>query len=346
MSVISYKCPNCGGDLRFDPQSQKYKCEFCVSLFNQEELEDTNPQAKAGTAQEGAEESHAMVYSCPSCGAEVVTDETTAATFCYYCHNPVVLKGRLEGEYLPEKVIPFQIDRESALKQFLDYVKKKKFVPGAFFNQKQVEKLTGVYFPYWVCREEMQGELRATATNVRIWRAGEIEYTETKFYDVERAGNIHLEELTRNALQKANRELVEGVLPFPLQDGCAFSMGYLSGFQAEKRDLEKKDLQGEVVQESEGYAKKLLRDSIHGYATVTTKDARISVDSEEWDYVLLPVWTLTYRCKDGKLFYYAMNGATGRVCGKLPIDYGKIAILFLAIFIPVLMLGLLGGYFI
>ncbi len=132
MSVISYKCPNCGGDLRFDPQSQKYKCEFCVSLFNQEELEDTNPQAKAGTAQEGAEESHAMVYSCPSCGAEVVTDETTAATFCYYCHNPVVLKGRLEGEYLPEKVIPFQIDRESALKQFLDYVKKK-VRSGAFF---------------------------------------------------------------------------------------------------------------------------------------------------------------------------------------------------------------------
>ncbi len=51
----------------------------------------------------------------------------------------------------------------------------------------------------------------------------------------------------------------------------------------------------------------MLRDSIHGYATVTTKDARISVDSEEWDYVLLPVWTLTYRGKDGKLFYYAMN---------------------------------------
>ncbi len=38
-----------------------------------------------------------LVYICPSCGAEVVTDATTAATFCYYCHNPVVLSEKLTG---------------------------------------------------------------------------------------------------------------------------------------------------------------------------------------------------------------------------------------------------------
>ena len=99
------------------------------------------------------------------------------------------------------------------------------------------------------------GELRATATNVRIWRAGEIEYTETKFYDVERAGNIYLRGAHQKCFAEGQPRAGGGSTPFPLQDGCAFSMGYLSGFQAEKRDLEKKDLQGEVVQESEGYAK-------------------------------------------------------------------------------------------
>ena len=66
-----------------------------------------------------------MYYSCPSCGAEIVTDATTAATFCYYCHNPVVLGKRLEGTYLPNKIIPFEISREEAEKKFLDFVGKK-----------------------------------------------------------------------------------------------------------------------------------------------------------------------------------------------------------------------------
>ena len=125
MEVITYKCPNCGGDLTFDPASGKYKCEYCLSSFTQEEAEKANPKAAealngeddAAGAQEASdaqkessteetkgetEQGEAVVYICPNCGAEIVTDATTAATYCFYCHNPVVLSGRLSGEYMPE----------------------------------------------------------------------------------------------------------------------------------------------------------------------------------------------------------------------------------------------------
>ena len=39
MAVISFKCPNCDGELIFDPATQNYKCEYCVSTFKQEELD-------------------------------------------------------------------------------------------------------------------------------------------------------------------------------------------------------------------------------------------------------------------------------------------------------------------
>lgn len=117
MEVITYKCPNCGGDLTFDPASGKYKCEYCLSSFTQEEAERANPKAAealngeddAAGAQEASdaqkessteetkgetEQGEAVVYTCPNCGAEIVTDATTAATYCFYCHNPVVLSGR------------------------------------------------------------------------------------------------------------------------------------------------------------------------------------------------------------------------------------------------------------
>lgn len=346
MSAISYKCPNCGGDLQFDPETQQYKCEYCISNFSQAELEKANPAVEEERAEErkAPDGSGAVVYTCPSCGAEIVTDETTAATFCFYCHNPVVLKGRLEGEWLPEKVIPFKISRKKAEEQFLAYVKKKKFIPHAFFNKKQIEKLSGVYFPYWVCTEDMEGTMKAKATKIRIWRGGDIEYTETRYYDVERSGDIQIRELTRNALSKADRKLVEGVQPFPMEECREFSMGYLSGFQAEKRDLERSDFQEEVCAQAKNYAEGMLKDSISGYNTVVPKDTRIHIRREQWDYVLLPVWTLTYQGKNDKVYYYAMNGVTGNVCGELPLDYKKVALLFLAVALPVLLLCLMGGY--
>ena len=98
MAVISYKCPNCDGELIFDPATQKYKCEYCNSLFSQEELdamkpaESTEKKADATEAtsqtddqaeeQADAKQEEAVYYTCPSCGAEIVTAATTAATFC------------------------------------------------------------------------------------------------------------------------------------------------------------------------------------------------------------------------------------------------------------------------
>lgn len=162
MAIISFKCPNCGGELIFDPATQKYKCEYCNSLFTQEELDAMKPMQgeepdAVAQEQEGGEradetvaaeqtageresepEGEAVYYSCPSCGAEIVTDATTAATFCYYCHNPVVLGKRLEGTYLPNKIIPFEIGREEAEKKFLDFVGKKKYVPKAFLTKSRL----------------------------------------------------------------------------------------------------------------------------------------------------------------------------------------------------------------
>lgn len=46
-ATITYKCPNCGGGLQFDPDKQKYACEYCLSEFTQEELGRLSPEASA-----------------------------------------------------------------------------------------------------------------------------------------------------------------------------------------------------------------------------------------------------------------------------------------------------------
>ncbi|MFR8247781.1 MAG: hypothetical protein ACLVAT_00215 [Lachnospiraceae bacterium] len=99
------------------PTCQSYACPYCNSEFSQEQIDtmqkgkQPSQESEAADSAKGQEQEEAAVYVCPNCGAEIVTDPTTAATECYYCQSPVVLSERVSGEYLPQEIIPFAIDR-------------------------------------------------------------------------------------------------------------------------------------------------------------------------------------------------------------------------------------------
>ena len=347
MAAITYKCPNCGGGLIFDPKTQKYGCEYCRSQFSQEELE-----ALSGD-QDGEKESRtedlegAALYTCPSCGAQIVTDETTAATFCYYCHNPVVLSGRLSGEFRPDLVIPFQIDRKKAREIFGQWVGRKKFVPEAFCSEGSLETMTGVYYPYWMYSCHIYGKLEGQGTMVSQTTAGDMRITTTRIYEVSRSGETRIQGLLRSALKKGDRNLAEGVQPFETEKAQEFSMGLLSGFQAEKRDMESSRFSQEAGREVEEFFLDGLKNQGGAYSSFQVTDRQVHRDQEKWSYALLPVWTLTYReRRSGKIYYFALNGQTGKTCGCLPVDKGKLAVLFASVFFPILIFMLIVGYFI
>ena len=52
--------------------------------------------------------------ACPSCGAEMICDATTAAASCPYCGNPTIVPGQFTGGLRPELVIPFKLDKAAA----------------------------------------------------------------------------------------------------------------------------------------------------------------------------------------------------------------------------------------
>lgn len=360
--VLTHKCPNCDGPLLFNPSDQNFHCEYCLSVFSEEEIAlfeaapptDSIKETTATTETQETDKalSEMDLFSCPSCGAEIVTDATTAATFCFYCHNPVVLQGRISGEFLPERVLPFAFEKEEAVTQFLNWANQQRFIPKDFFNEAQIEKLTGVYFPYWTVDADLTGSLRANATKVRVWRAGNYEYTQTAKYRVGREGKLSFKHFIKNALRKnVPVKIVESVQPFPLEKAIPFKSQYLAGFQAEKRDLELADIQQEINQQLKHYGEQLLSDSVSGYTAVYNQQGKLSIKNQRANYVLLPVWLLTYQNQQGtddatKLYYYAMNGHSGKISGKLPIDRKKLLLFSGAIGLGLLILVLIGGYLI
>ncbi len=364
MAAMIFKCPNCGGDLRFAPEKQRFQCEYCLSEFSQEQMEQSSVQieemeqsireedflrekAEEENSDIVSKEERSVMYSCPNCGAEIVTDETTAATFCYYCHNPVVLSGRMQGAYHPDGVIPFAMDREKAREIFEQWIARKKYLPKAFYAPEQLEKMAGVYFPYWLYDCEVEGELEGEGRTQKLWTEGNLQFTRTEKYDINRKGTMEIHNLTRNALSKGNRKLVEGVMPFDMTQMQAFQMGYLSGFLAENRDMEKEQFAQEVGAEVSAFAEQSLKSSVSGYDSVQYRKKETRVCESHWRYVLMPVWTMTYKDpKTDKVYYFACNGQTGKVCGELPVDPGRLMGLFLSCFIPVLIVLLVIGYWI
>lgn len=361
MATLTYKCPNCDGGLIFDPESQRFSCEYCMSKFTEAELEVLNPASQEDTQKTGAGDTSSeaddsnnadatngvnngetMEYTCPSCGAEVVTDITTAATFCYYCHNPVVLQSRLTGDFTPDKVIPFEITREDAVRRFLGWTGKKWFIPSNFFSKRQIDTITGVYFPHWVVDSDTSASIDAEGKVVRTWTTGDTRYTNTKIYQVIRDADIHLEDVTRPALKKANKKLVDGIHPFNDKKMKDFSMAYLSGFVAEKRDIERNELEEDVNNEIHRHSQSLIRGTASDYTSIGA-GIKSEIKSTDWSYALLPVWTLTYKGGDGDIYYFALNGESGKISGKLPIAFGKLALLFGAISVPVFIILTIWG---
>ncbi len=349
MSVLTYKCPNCGGSLIFQPKTQQYACEYCLSEFDQTALDASTPEADSHVNEDAAlheevpQEEEISLYTCPSCGAQIAADPTTAATFCYYCHNPIVLSGRLSGDQMPSHIVPFQITKEEAKEQFLAWIRGKTYLPPAFYSPAQIERLSGIYFPYWTLDCTLQADLHTTARDLRVWRSHDTEYTETKTYAIHRLGEISLKELTRNALQKSQGRMLEGILPFDLKKAQPFRPSFLSGFQAEVKDLEKETFLQSLKEETDCYAKSLLSHTITSHQHLTTDSFRTYNVQHKWHYTLLPVWILTYQHQQ-ETYYFAMNGQTGEICGRLPIHMRKLVFTCASIFAAITAgITLLGG---
>ncbi len=345
--TVAYQCPCCGAGLAFNPEKQRFACEFCLSEFAEEDLIAAGA-GEAAEAQAKADEAYCAqmnLYQCPNCGAEVVADEHTAADFCYYCHNPIVLSGRLSGQMSPHKIVPFRIDKAEAERLFLDWCRKKWFLPRAFSSSTHAAQIKGVYYPFWVTDADAATAIDGQATTVRTWRAGDYRYTETSHYAIQRAGDIHFEDIVTSALSEADKAMLEGVLPYPSADLTDFSMPYLSGFLAKKRDIERQALTEEVRSRMQDYTRTLLRGTVDSrYSSINVTNTQVNIKSSHWEYALLPIWILTYTDKKGKVYTFAINGSTGKIYGELPVSYPKLAILAAAVAVPATaILSAIGG---
>ena len=336
---ITLKCPGCGSKVTFNPKSGLFECESCDRKLTEEEIykyTDTFNEKAIGDIDLNK-------YHCPVCGAEVLADKNTTAEFCMYCGSSIVFDGRVSGLLKPKYMIPFSIDKKGAIEILKKYLSNYLYVPHSFLKTANLEKISGIYYPFWESDMNTFSSLSAEGTTSRSWTAGERRYTETNYYRINRAGNIHFEDLTINALTSADKKLVESVLPYPIKDHIPFKKTYLSGFYAKKNDLIYEDIENEMKNKMRNYSTTILRNTISGYGSVSIIKKEDTILDENHDYVMLPIWILNYKYL-GKNYTFAINGVTGKCFGEVPISRGKLAIAGTSIAASIFaLIALLGG---
>ena len=265
---------------------------------------------------------HTLV-SCKSCGAEIVSNAETVSTECLYCGNPVVLQQNVRGVVRPDYVLPFKIEKKDAVNILKDFYKGKKLLPNEFKNNNKIEKIAGVYVPFWMFNCESEADLQFTGVNLRTWSDSEYNYTESSYYNVRRAGNMQFDKVPVDASIKMEDNFMDGIEPFDYSEIKDFSPMYLAGYYADKYDVNVEDCTNRIKLRVENTLVSELKASAN-YDTLTTKNAEKSLNINEVKYALIPVWMLNTRY-NGVMYQFAINGQTGKVSGILPIDKGKLS---------------------
>lgn len=335
-------CPACNTELNCDPKAKEATCPSCGAEFETEALLDyaaqkelkredhMNWESQAGGQWQEEETSNLRIYSCTTCGGEIVADETTGATACPYCDNPVVLSGHFSGALKPDLVIPFQVDKKAAVAALQNHYKGKRLLPKVFKDQNHIEEVKGLYVPVWLFDADADARVEYRATRTRAWSDSNYHYTETRHYAVIRGGGIGFENVPVDGSTKMDDILMESIEPYNISDAVPFKAAYLPGFLADKYDVDAEASINRANERIKNSTEEAFRDTVQGYSTVVPVESNIDLEHGKAKYALYPVWLLNTRW-NGQKFTFAINGQTGKTAGNLPMDRGLFWKYFLGI---------------
>lgn len=354
-NASQYICCNCKAPLFFDPPSQKWKCHHCFSCFNENEINSTSNESlfddtntTTTETNEISTEENLTSYKCSNCGAEIITDENTSATFCIYCKSPAIIKNRFTGQFKPKYILPFSLTKDEVEKIYTDWISTKKFAPDDFQSESEIKKISGLYVPYGLFDADVKCSLKGKGTTVRKWTSGNYRYTETSYFNFEREGFISYNKVPIDGLIKIDNDKVERIEPFNYSKIKDFSMSYLAGFLAEKYDVPSNEAEKVAKTRIKQYTDRALKETVLQYnRTYSTTDS-FNILNISNDYALLPVYILVNQY-NGESYEFLVNGQTGKISGTTPIIPAKVCKYFFKTYLKILLVWIIiaaiGGVF-
>lgn len=330
-----FNCKTCGAELYWDADAGALKCEYCESVFHPSDFEDETltetPVEKLKDDTLNPEYTNSsdiltedmVVYECSHCGAEVITSKTTMATTCAYCGRAISLTNKSVGEFRPDKVLAFKVNRDKAIEIYNKYIKSSFLIPKLFKEEQTIKKMQGLYVPFFLHSANLNAKGVVNAENVMNSRRGDDKIEHHSLYKIDLDIDGMFDKIPTDASKKIDNKLMDSLEPFDLESLNSFNPAYMAGYFAEQPDEKVEDTTSRATERMELAMKQKMDETAGNYSIKTVSSFEKYFVGQKSEYAMLPVWLLNVEYNN-KMYTFAINGDTGKAVGKLPISKGKL----------------------
>lgn len=352
-ALDKYPCAACGAQAEWNPARQLLVCPFCGTSAPFDVKADgtivEHDLAKALREMPEAERgwlAAKRTVKCQSCQAVSVFDAGRVGQNCDFCGSPALVDyEEIKAPIRPQNLLPFKVTQGHVREQIREWYASKWLAPSSLKRMALVDRVRGVYVPYWtfdahvICPWEADAghyyyttetyrdnQGRAQSRQVRHVRwepaAGEVRH----FFDDEPVPG------TRGV----SHALLAQVEPFPTAELVPYDTAFLSGFVVEQYQLVLLD----ASQQSEAAMTKQLYEMCAAQVpgdTYRNLNIHPVFSARTFKHILVPVWLLSYTYGN-RPWQVVVNGYTGKMAGEYPKSPWKIALLVLIAIIVVIIL--------
>ena len=332
------KCPNCGAGLVFNPKLQKLQCQSCRSIFEPGKDDGLSQDTAKEIVKKVSDEYEVVSYKCSHCGAELLTTDETITTFCSYCRSGTMLDRKIIKKRKPDYVIPFAKTKKECEEIYVNKIKKSIFAPKSMIDTQEVEKIRGIYMPYWIYSYEKNGDVVSRGEKYNH-RSGDYVYYDDYILTTNVAAEMS--GISHDATSNFYDRLSESIAPYSLKEKKNFSPSYLSGYYADNEDVNDSVYKESSKEIATAHLSKLLgkEKEYREYSSTPIVD----VENKSADLALFPVYFLATKNKQGdRVSYAVINGQTGKIAADIPIDFKKFGIF--SLLLSILIFGFLNMF--
>jgi len=308
-------CKVCGGHMTVDEETGRATCRFCGHETEQEARREIDARALGMALISRKAQPERWIISerllhCNRCGAERTIPATTLSTACPFCGSTHVIQQDAAGSFIrPDGMIPFRLserDAVEAIKRALNAPLEKL---AGLFDDNRVKSgvVEGTFVPFWVF--DVTVDIRRVVTSEQQTGFGSVlsfptATREERFTDA----IFHLE---IPGLKPLPKKMAHQMADYAFGAVVPYDPQLLAKYPAALYDVDfdaaSLSARGEASQTMRAKHRSTSYDDDKAVSVST------SIQSMTFSLLLLPVYSITLKERDGDMRPALVNGQTGKV---------------------------------
>jgi DNA-directed RNA polymerase subunit RPC12/RpoP len=347
-----YHCPACGAEANWNPAKQALVCPFCgtesPATLTTRGADTVIVEHDLVAALRGIPDSargwQAAKTSvrCQSCQAISVFDADHVGQRCDFCGSSALVPyEQVKDAFRPESLLPLKIAEPQARDLLRSWYGRLWFAPGGFGTKALTDTVKAIYVPYWTF--DAKAEASWTAEAGRYYYVTVNNKQERRVNWTPASGSLShaFDDELVCASRGVEPALLRGVEPFPTDALVPYDPGYLAGWVVERYQI---DLVAAAQRSRQQMDEKLRALCAHEVPGDTYRNLAVHASYRDLSFkqILTPVWLAAYTYR-GKPYQVVVNGVSGRISGRRPWSWIKIALAILAGLVALFLFAKLQG---